>query len=286
MKERMMTTRTASHVTESVRGDASERHMTYIPLENYRAPSALKGAGHLWLSTVLRHLLNPWNMGFAFAMPLAMYYMFGVNDEYLNYELAHGNITAAILTNMALYGVILVAGSLGATVALERSNGISRMFAMTPMSSTVQILVRIVASMSLSVLIIAVTYLFGYVTGARMDSRTWVLSGVLTALMSVLPGAMGLAAGFAVRGDGAYSLSSLLSVVGAFTSGMFIPLEQMAPVVATIAPWTPFYGMTRVTQALVRGEGLLSWQHVANIVAWTLIFTAAAVWGNKRDTSR
>lgn len=263
-----------------------EKTMSYTSVDTYRPPRPFAGFGHLWTATFRRHLLNPWNMGFAFAMPLAMYYMFGVNDQYTAYELGHGNITASILTNMALYGVILVSGSLGATVALERSNGVSRMFAMTPMSPLMQIGARICASVTLSAAVIIVTYLFGALTGARMNGTTWVTSAGLTALMSVLPAAMGMACGFAVRGEGAYSMSSLISVIGAFASGMFIPLNQMASIVSAVAPWTPFYGMTYVLQGAVRGWEILTWVHVANIVAWTLVFVGIAVWGMRRDTTR
>ena len=34
-------------------------------------PSPFTGAGKLWLSTFLSHILNPWNMAFALAVPLS-----------------------------------------------------------------------------------------------------------------------------------------------------------------------------------------------------------------------
>ena len=43
-------------------------------------PSPFTGAGKLWLSTFLSHILNPWNMAFALAVPMFMYAMFGMTD--------------------------------------------------------------------------------------------------------------------------------------------------------------------------------------------------------------
>ena len=38
-------------------------------------PSPFKGAGKLWISTFLSHILNPWNMAFALLLPMFMYAM-------------------------------------------------------------------------------------------------------------------------------------------------------------------------------------------------------------------
>lgn len=53
------------------------------------------------------------------------------------------------------------------------------------------------------------------------------------------------ATAFAVRSDGAFVGTNAIAVLGSFTSGMFIPLEQMGRFWADLAPWTPFYSWCR-----------------------------------------
>ena len=43
-------------------------------------PSPFTGAGKLWLSTFLSHILNPWHMAFALLLPLFMYAIFGMTE--------------------------------------------------------------------------------------------------------------------------------------------------------------------------------------------------------------
>ena len=95
-------------------------------------PSPFTGAGKLWRATFLSHILNPWNMAFALLLPLFMYAMFGMTEAARTTQTGRGNVAAAMVVMMTTYGVILVGGSLGATLSVERTTGISRMYALTP----------------------------------------------------------------------------------------------------------------------------------------------------------
>ena len=67
-------------------------------------------------------------------MPLFMYAMFGMTEAARTTQTGRGNVAAAMVVMMTTYGVILVGGSLGATLSVERTTGISRMYALTPSS--------------------------------------------------------------------------------------------------------------------------------------------------------
>lgn len=231
-------------------------------------------------------LTNPFSLAFAIALPIFMYLMFGAGQDYADEPLAHGNVAASVLLNMAIYGAIMTTSSMGANVSLERTSGVTRLFALTPLSSTASIVARVVASMGISAVVISLTYAVGFATGAKMEGWTWVSTAALIVALSVLPAALGLAAGFAVRTDGAFSLTSIFTVIGAFGSGMFIPLDAMGSFFRSIAPWTPFSGIVNIVQMPLSGTDNFSWGWVANFVGWTLVFAVVAVVAQRRDTGR
>ena len=128
-------------------------------------------------------------MAFALAVPMFMYAMFGMTDIARTTQTGCGNVAGAMIVMMTTYGVILVGGSLGATLSVERTTGISRMYALTPIQPWVILLVRLSALVALSAFITLITFSFGLATGAQMTpargrpalrssspSRPWVRS--------------------------------------------------------------------------------------------------------------
>ena len=92
---------------------------THAPARTTRPiPSPFTGAGKLWRATFLSHILNPWNMAFALLLPLFMYAMFGMTEVARTTQTGRGNVAAAMVVMMTTYGVILVGGSLGATLSV------------------------------------------------------------------------------------------------------------------------------------------------------------------------
>ena len=79
-------------------------------------------------------------MAFALLLPLFMYAMFGMTEAARTTQTGRGNVAAAMVVMMTTYGVILVGGSLGATLSVERTTGISRMYALTPIQPWVILL--------------------------------------------------------------------------------------------------------------------------------------------------
>lgn len=236
--------------------------------------------------TFWKELTNPFSLAFAIALPIFMYLMFGAGQDYSDLLVAHGNTAATVLVNMAIYGAIMTTSSMGANVSLERTSGVTRLFALTPLSPAASIVSRVVASMGISAAVIAVAYAVGFMTGASMQWQAWLLSALLIVALSILPATLGLAAGFAVRTDGAFAATSIFTVIGAFGSGMFIPLDSMGEFFRTIAPWTPFSGIVNLVQMPLIGVDSFSWGWVANYVGWTLLFATVAVVAQRRDTGR
>ena len=248
-------------------------------------PSPFTGAGKLWLSTFKSHILNPWNMAFALLLPMFMYAMFGMTDVARATQTGRGNLAAAMIAMMTTYGVILVGGSLGATLSVERTTGISRMYALTPIQPWVILLVRLSALVALSAFITLITFSFGLATGAQMTVGAWVASAAVVVALSALGALIGLACGYTIKGENAYSASAFVMLMGAFVSGMFIPLDQLPPFVSQIAPFTPLYGAVQAVYA-VAGTVTMPTSAWLNIAGWTVITTGIAWWGASHDTAR
>ena len=248
-------------------------------------PSPFTGAGKLWRATFLSHILNPWNMAFALVLPLFMYAMFGMTDVARTTQTGRGNVAAAMIVMMTTYGVVLVGGSLGATLSVERTTGISRMYALTPIQPWVILLARLGALMVLSAFITAIAFTFGIATGSRMGAAAWAESAAVVIALSALGALIGLACGYTIKGENAYSASAFVMLMGAFVSGMFIPLEAMPPFVSHIAPYTPLYGAVKAIYA-VAGTNPMPTAAWINIGAWALVMAGIAWWGASHDTGR
>lgn len=257
------------------------------PATNKKFPllPGFKGFGRNTMVAFGKIAAHPLNLLFALGLPVMMYLIFGVGREYSSIALPHGNVSAQVMVNMSFYGVAVAASSVAAGISLERANGVSRLFSLTPMSSLAFMLTRVVASLGIIVLAILITYTVGAFTEAVMEPLVWVATGFLLLAGSLLAILMGLSFGFLLRSDAAYAGVSGLTVVSAFLGGVFIPLEQTASVIQKIAPLTPFYGGIHLVSYPLYG-GALAWSWVGNLIVWMLIFGFLAWLGNKRDTGR
>ena len=69
----------------------------------------------------------------------------------------------------------------------------------------------------------------------------------------------------------------ILSLAG----GLFVPVDQMGSVFGTIAKFTPAYGVGEIARYPLTHQGSLT-VAVLNVVVWTAVFAAGAVWRFRR----
>lgn len=239
----------------------------------------------LWFS-FWKLFTNPFSLGFAIGLPVFMYLIFGTSSEAQEQWVVNSNVSAIVLVNMAVYGTIMTASSMGTNVALERTSGITRLYALTPISSGALIAARVIASMLVSLIVTGIVFCVGAASGARMESATWASTLGLIVAVTALPIALGLACAFGVRSDGAFALTSAFTVTGSFAAGMFIPLEQMGGFWQSLAPYTPFYGLVSMVQTPLFGWDSFEWGWLGNYLFWMITFLALSIWAQRHDTSR
>lgn len=249
------------------------------------SPSQLRPTIATIIRTIRDQIFNPWNLGFAVGLPIVMYLMFGTGQEHSLIDVGNGNVAATILVSMALYGAIITSASTGASISVERAQGWSRQMALTPMRSHWYITAKIIASVFVAGIVVSMTFIVGALTDAGMEVPIWFSSALLIIAGTLITAAMGLAVGYWMRSDAAYGVMGGATALLAFFSGMFFPLEQMAEIFQNIAPYSPLYGINKLAQAPIYGDGF-EWGALINAISWLAIFAILAVAGRNRDTER
>jgi ABC-2 type transport system permease protein len=136
---------------------------------------------------------------------------------------------------------------------------------------------------------VALIFAIGAATGARGTWSDWVLGAVIVWLGSALFAIYGLAVALVFRGTNAPGIASGFIVIMAFLGGLFTPVSG---VMLDIGRLTPLYGYAALAHypltdgwLPVDGRDPL-WLPVANVLAWTVIFSLLAMWGVRRSRAR
>ena len=222
---------------------------------------------------------------FSLVMPVAFYFMFGTGQKYSDQSAGHGNVAAYIMLSMALYGAMLSTTGGGAMVAVERALGWSRQLRLTPLSAPAYIAVKVVVAMVLGGLSVLVVYLGGASSGAHMDGPLWVETALIAWLGSLVFAAFGVFMGYLLPSENVMQFIGPGLALFAFLGGLFVPLDQMGDTFATVAKFTPMYGLSQLVHAPLTGDAP-SWAAYLNVLVWLAVFAGGAAWRFRRDTAR
>ncbi|MGZ4483881.1 MAG: ABC transporter permease [Nocardioidaceae bacterium] len=232
-----------------------------------------------------RVLRNRRTVIFTLIFPAVLFASFGLNSAYAHRQLAHGNLSAALLVTMGLYGAMLASASGGAMVSIERAQGWSRQLRLTPLSPVAYVLLKTLVAMLLGAMALLACYTFGAVTGQpQMPVHVWVETGLISWIGALTFAALGLFAGYLLPGENVMQILGPGMAVLAFLGGLFVRIPS-GSTMDHIASFTPMYGLSRLAKAPVYGGDVhVLW--VVNLLAWTAVFVVGAVWRMRRDTSR
>jgi ABC-2 type transport system permease protein len=235
---------------------------------------------------VRRLMRNRRTMIFTVLMPVVFFLIFGLNADYASENAGHGNVSAFILISMALYGAILATTTGGAMVSIERAEGWSRQLRLTPLVPLAYVTVKMLTALVLGGMSVLSVYVVGLATGRpSMPVSLWVVTALAVWLGSLLFAAFGLFMGYLLPTENVMQILSFALMIFAFGGGLFIPLSQFAPVLQTMASFTPLYGLNALVHAPLTGETVTAGT-VANVVVWLVVFVGGAVWRFRRDTAR
>jgi ABC-2 type transport system permease protein len=264
----------------------STRSLPEPDLSTRRAPG-LGGLNLTVLRLEIRRLLrNRRTVIFALVLPVVFFLGFGLNSAYATDPDGHGNVSAFVMINLALYGAVLATTSCGAMVSIERAAGWSRQLRLTPLSPFAYIVIKMLTALVLGLGSVLAVFAVGLITGKpSMPGYLWIVTGLCVWIGSLLFAAFGLFMGYVLPTENVMQILGIGLALLAFAGGLFEPLSQFPHLFRTIAQFTPLYGLNQLVHVPFFGGGAhLAW--VANTVVWLVIFAGGAIWRFRKDTAR
>ena len=248
----------------------------------------LGGFSPTFLRLEIRRLLrNRRTLVFTLVMPPAFFLLFGgLNDTYRHQAAGNGNVSAYLMISFAVYGSMIANTAAGASVAVERALGWSRQLRLTPLNPLAYMITKVLTAMVIGAISVAIVFALGAVTGAvRMPTYAWIVSGVVAWFCAIVFAAFGLFIGYLVPSENVMQILCPVLALLALMGGIFVPLSVLSHTLRTLASYTPAYGVGKLARAALLGDGA-DMGAILNVVVWTALFTAGAVWRFRRDTAR
>jgi ABC-2 type transport system permease protein len=232
-----------------------------------------------------RMMRNKRTVIFTLVMPAVFFLLFGTNASNKTEAVGGGNVAGYILVSMAVYGAMLATTSGGAMVSIERAAGWSRQLRLTPLKPVAYIAVKLVIAMIIGLVSVAVAFAVGSVSGAKLPAHAWIECGLLAWVCALVFAAFGLFMGYLLPSENVMQILGPVLAVLSFAGGLFVPVDDLGHTFATIAKFTPVYGVGELARYPLVHDGNL-WLAALNVIAWTAIFSLGAMWRFRRDTAR
>nr|WP_296071406.1 ABC transporter permease [uncultured Actinoplanes sp.] len=232
-----------------------------------------------------RMMRNKRTVVFTLIMPAVFFLLFGTSSSYKTERVGAGNLTGYVLISMAVYGAMLATTSGGAMVSIERAAGWSRQLRLTPLRPLAYIAVKLALAMIIGGVSVAVAFAVGAFSGAQLPASAWIGCGLLAWVCALVFAAFGLFMGYLLPSENVMQILGPVLAVLSFAGGLFVPVDQLGSTFATIAKFTPVYGVGEIARYPLTHDGNL-WLAALNVVVWTALFAAGAMWRFRRDTAR
>jgi ABC-2 type transport system permease protein len=244
----------------------------------------LGGFSLTFLRLEIRRLLrNRRTVIFTLIIPPVFFWAFGTGHA--AQSAGRGNVTAYVMISLAVYGAMIATTAGGASVAIERAVGWSRQLRLTPLNPAAYVVIKVLTAMVLGALSVAIVFAVGALGGAQMPGWVWVVSGLVAWVGALVFAAFGLFMGYLLPSENVMQILGPVLALLAFFGGLFVPLQLLGSGFQEIAKFTPAYGVGVLARAALLGEGV-NVGAIVNVVVWTAIFAAGAVWRFRRDTAR
>jgi len=231
---------------------------------------------------VVRALRSGAYLTYTILFPAAFYLLFtlimqaGPMDDGTDYD-------AYFMVSMALYGSI-GAGltSVGGRIALERTRGWTRQLALSPLRSRDYVMVKVLTAAALSVPVIALIMLAGWlVNGVSLPWHTW-LALVPALVAGGLPfAALGIAIGYTFRDEVAQMASLGAYFILSMAGGLWMPTMVFPDWLQTISRALPTHQAGQLSWRLLAGDQPFG-AGAAVLLAWTVAFAVLAAWRYRR----
>ncbi|HET8844289.1 MAG TPA: ABC transporter permease [Ktedonobacteraceae bacterium] len=240
--------------------------------------------GYYFYCEILKVFRDPAVLVFSIGFPSLFFIIFSgaFNAQY----------ASTFLAQYAAYGAFVVAfQTFTIEISMERNLGWSRLLRTTPLSPILylgsKVLVIVFTAIVSILLLYVVAFLFGHV---HMPLANWLsLLGLMVGCMLTFA-LIGMALGFVGTSNIIQILSTVITLVLSLTSGLFMPLQYLPPIVRAIAPYLPTYHLGQVAWDAVGSpwsrDSYPLWFHLLVLGGFALVFAIFAVWAYLRDENK
>jgi ABC-2 type transport system permease protein len=190
---------------------------------------------------------------------------------------------------MAAYGAVSATTSTAGAAVSELVMGWGRQLSLTPIRPLQVVALKAGIAMTVAAVAVALIYGIGAATGARGDLGDWAGSVAIVWGCSAMFAIYGLAVATLFRTQSAIGVASGSIVVMAFLGNVFTPMSGL---MLDIGRFTPLHGYAALARYpltdgwLPSGDHDPLWLPIANVITWTIIFSALAVLGVRRGRER
>ncbi|MFD8596851.1 ABC transporter permease [Kitasatospora sp. NPDC059646] len=251
--------------------------------------SVFNGVNPTFVRYELRRRFNRQTTIFTVLLPAVLYLALFRTAPSGGANLPHGNFAAWMMIGQAVYGAATAAVSSAATISVEKSVGWMRTIAMSPLTPPGYLLVKVLCSVLMAGVPVAIVGALGALTGAHADANVWVVSLLVAWIGAAVFAALGIGMGLAMKPDVVMHMPGLTMTALAFLGNLFIPLSG---VMLEVSRYTPMYGVATLARYPLNDGFSFHGEHssvigaVFNLLAWFAGFSFLAIRRFRKSTGR
>lgn len=211
---------------------------------------------------------------------------------FLIFGSAFAQYAETLLAQYAAYGAFTVAfQTFSISVATERTLGWNRLLRTTPISVALYLTSKLLVVLLTGTVSLVVLFLVGTLSGkVQFPIATWLLLGGSMVLGMIPFTLAGIFLGFIGSANLSQIVSTVVTLLLSFTSGLFLPLQFLPGFVRAIAPFLPTYHLGQVAWYVVGSkfsqDSTPLGVHLLVLGIFTVAFALLAAWAYIRDENK
>lgn len=246
----------------------------------------MTGLGTFIRFEVLRLARNLRYLAITVGFPVIFYILF-LHDRNPAAPIAGTTWRTYFMVSMASFGAMVAALNAGGTrLAAERAAGWTQQLRVTPLPRWSYVTTKMVASMAVTLPVIALVELTGFTVGSvHLPPATWAELTAVLWVAAVPFAALGVLVGFVASSETAYPLVTGLMFLLSFFGGLFNPVRSLPGVLRQVAHYLPSFYHASLGWSLVAGSGP-QLADVGILGAYTAALVVAVAWRHHAEDAR
>lgn len=187
------------------------------------------------------------------------------------------------MVSMAAYAAMVAGVFTAPVIAVERSQGWTRLLRVTPLPPAVYVLTKVIVSPVVTLPAVALVLAVGnLVNGADLGAVSLIELFAALVIGSLPFAALGIFIGYLMDANAAQPVTMLITFGLAILGGLWVPTVVFPDALVTIAQVLPSYHFAHLGRAIVAGE-IPTLVDVAVLVGYGLLFGGLVVWRHRGD---